>query len=50
MKQDKKGLYVGHIIGPGTHQAMVKDMCHDFIWRVNALSANLGFCNISIKS
>ena len=28
---------------------MVKDMCHDFIWRVNALSANLDFCNISRK-
>ena len=28
---------------------MVKDMCHDLIWRVNALSANFGFCNISTK-
>ena len=28
---------------------MVKDMCHDFIWRVNALSANSGFYNISTK-
>ena len=36
----------GHIVGPGTHQAMAKDMCHDFIWHVNALSANFGcsFC------
>ena len=24
-------------------------ICHEFIWRVNALSANLGFCNISTK-
>ena len=39
----KQWLHVGHIIGPGTHQAMAKGMCHDFIWRVNALSANLGF-------
>ena len=29
------------------HRAMVKDMCHDFIWRLNSLSANFGFCNIS---
>ena len=49
VKQSKKRLHVGHIIGPGTHQAMVKGMCHDFIWRVNALSANVGFCKISIK-
>ena len=28
---------------------MVKDMCHDFMWRVNALSANFRFCNISTK-
>ena len=27
--------------------SMIKDMCHDFIWRVNALSANVGFCKIS---
>ena len=44
VKQNKKRLHVGHVIGTGTHQAMVKDMCHDFIWRVNALSANFGFC------
>ena len=29
------------------HQAMVKDMCHDFIRHLNSLSANFGFCNIS---
>ena len=28
---------------------MVKDMCHDFIWRLHSLSANFGFCNISTK-
>ena len=28
---------------------MVKDMCHDFIWRVKTLYANFGFCNISTK-
>ena len=49
VKQSKKGLHVGHIIGPGPYHVMVKDMCHDFIWRVNALSANFGFCNISTK-
>ena len=42
MKQSKKGLRVGHIIGPAK-------MCHDFIWRVNVLSANFGFRNISTK-
>ena len=26
VKQSKKGLHVGHIIGPGTHQAIVKDV------------------------
>ena len=31
------------------HQAVAKDMCHDFIWRLNSLSANFGFCNISTK-
>ena len=25
----------------------LEDICHDFIWRVNTLSTNLGFCNIS---
>lgn len=49
VKHSKKGLHLGHVIGPDAHQAMVKDMCHDFIWRVNALSANFGFCNINIK-
>ena len=49
VKQSKKGLHVGHIIDPGTHQAMVKNMCHGFTWRVNALSANFVFCNISTQ-
>ena len=31
------------------HQAMVKDMCDDFLWRLNSLSANFGFCNMSTK-
>ena len=24
-------------------------MCLDFIWRLNSLSANFGFCNVSTK-
>ena len=29
--------------------SMIKDMYHDLTWRVNSLSANFGFCNISTK-
>ena len=29
--------------------SMVKDMCYGFIWRLNSLSANFGFCYISTK-
>ena len=49
VKHNKKGFHVGHVIGPGTRQAMLKDMCHNFIWRVNALSVNVGFCNKCTK-
>ena len=42
VKYNKKGLHLGHIIGPNMHQAMVYYMCHDFIWRLNSLSANFG--------
>ena len=49
MKHSKKGLHVGHIIGPGTRHAMVKDMCHDLTWPVYALSAKFEFCNTSTE-
>ena len=42
-------LHLGHTFSPNMRKAMVKDMCHDFIWLLNSLSANFGFCNISTK-
>ena len=49
IKYNNKGVHLGHTIGPCVHQDMVKNLCHDFTWRLNSLVCNFGFCNIKTK-
>ena len=49
IKYNNKHVHLGHNIGPCIHQDIIKNVCHDFTWRLNSLVCNFGFCNIRKK-